>query len=112
MSAASTYKFTSTPTTGLNRFKLHFGLNTTGIPVDNKSNVNIYTYNNDIHIEALNDVLNGDVNVYDMLGQVVVSKHFSGVKTAVINVDPNNAVYVVRYMTNKQTTTKRIFINR
>jgi hypothetical protein len=111
LSANSTYAFTSAATTGLNRFVLHFNPTITSISEVTKNEVQLFGYNNQIHIKSLN-LLDGDVTVYDILGQVVTSKHLSGSTSEVINLDPKSAVYIVKYTTNSQTITKRIFINQ
>jgi hypothetical protein len=111
LSANSTYAFTSAATTGLNRFVLHFNPTITSISEVAKNEVQLFGYNNQIHITSLN-LLDGDVTVYDILGQVVTSKHLSGSTSEVINLDPKSAVYIVKYTTNSQTITKRIFINQ
>jgi hypothetical protein len=111
LSANSTYVFTSAVTTGLTRFVLHFNPTITSISEDVKNEVQLFGYNNQVHIKSLN-LLDGDVTVYDILGQVVTSKHLSGSTSEVINLDPKSAVYIVKYTTNSQTITKRIFINQ
>jgi hypothetical protein len=111
LSVNSIYQFTSAATTGLNRFVLNFNPTITSISEDAKKDVQIFGYNNQIHIKSLN-ILDGDVTVYDILGKVVATKHLSGSNSEVINLDTKSAVYVVKYTTNSQTITKRILINQ
>jgi hypothetical protein len=110
LSIDSIYAFTSGVTTGLSRFILHFNhINTTSITEHTNSPIQIYGYNNEVHIKSLN-ILEGDVAIYDILGQLVATKHLSGINSEVIRLEPKTAVYIVRFTNFGQTITKKIFI--
>jgi hypothetical protein len=111
LSANSSYQFSSGVTAGLNRFLLHFNPTITDITESAKSHIQIFGYNNEVHIKSLN-MLNGDVNVYDLLGQVVATKHLSGTTSDVITLELKSAVYIVKYTTSVQTITEKIVINQ
>jgi len=57
-------------------------------------------------------MLDGDVSIFDLLGQVITKKHISGTNADVISIDTKSAIYVVRYTSSVQTITKQIFINK
>ena len=111
LSLNNTYQFYSDATSGLNRFTIHFNPSITNIKQDVKNQIQIYASSNEIHIDAL-DMLDGDVSVYDILGQVIATKHLSGSTSGIIALEDNDAIYVVKYTTGSQTIIKKIFINR
>lgn len=110
LSSDSVYQFTSNVTSGLSRFLLYFN-KSTSISDYTDNQVQIYSIGNEINIKS-SSVLNGEVSVYDILGQVVASKHLSGLTSAVISFDAKSAVYIVKYTSGKQTISNRIFITR
>ncbi len=110
LSSDSIYQFTSGVTSGLSRFLLYFN-NTTGIADYTDSQVQIFSNGNDVRINSLN-MLNGEVFVYDILGQVVATKHVSGSTSAVISLDAKSAVYIVKYISNEQTISRKINITQ
>ena len=110
LSLINTYQFNSGVTTGLNRFIVHFNPNITNINESSENNIQIFANKNDIHIDALN-LLNGDLSVYDLLGQLVFTKYLSGVKSTIVNLKDQSDVYIVKYTTSDETITKRIFIS-
>jgi hypothetical protein len=110
LSIDSIYTFSSGVTTGLSRFILHFNhINTTNIAEHINIPIQIFGYNSEVHIKSLN-ILEGDVAIYDILGQLVATKHLSGSTSEVIRLEPKTAVYIVRYINFDQTITKKIFI--
>jgi len=111
LSSNSTYQFTSGVTAGLNRFLLHFNPSITGITESSENNISIFGYNNELHITSM-CMLDGDVSIFDLLGQVITKKHISGTNADVISIDTKSAIYVVRYTSSVQTITKQIFINK
>ena len=113
LSQNNTYQFLSGATSGFSRFILHFNPTVTDIKesTQNNNNVLIYSNKNEVHLNSLK-ALNGDVNIYDMLGQLVASKHVSGTTSAVITLNPVSAVYIVKYITSEQTTSARVFVNQ
>ncbi|NTW32558.1 MAG: T9SS type A sorting domain-containing protein [Bacteroidetes bacterium] len=111
LSLNNTYEFYSDATAGLTRLFLHFNLSTTNIIEDLKSDIQIYSYKNVIHLKSFK-MLEGDVSVYDILGQIVAARHLSGSSSGVISMDSQNAIYIVKYTTKENTITKRIFINQ
>gem|GEM_PF-983858 len=111
LSANNTYQFTSGVTTGLTRFVLHFNPTITNITEDAKTGIVIFSSNNEVHLCSMK-MLDGDVSVYDMLGQIVAARHLSGSTSCIINLESKCAVYIVKYTTSDQTLTRRIFINQ
>jgi hypothetical protein len=111
LSANGTYQFTSGVTSGLNRLVLHFNPSITSITEDVKKQIQLFGYNNAVNIKSLN-LLEGNVTVYDILGQVVATKHLSGTTSDVIHLETKCAVYTVKYTTSDKTITRRIFINQ
>ena len=110
LSVNNTYTFNSDVTSGLTRFIIHFNSSATDIIEDHKSNIQIYSCKNEIHFKST-EVLNGEVCIYNLLGQQITSERISGNTSAIITLEPESAVYVVKYTSNKNTITKRIFIN-
>ena len=113
LSQNNTYQFTSAATSGFGRFILHFNPTVTNIKNVTQPNnqVLIYSNKNEVHLNSVKE-LNGEVQIYDMVGQLVVSKHVSGTTSDVITLNPVSAVYIVKYISSEQTTSSRIFINQ
>jgi len=111
LSVNNTYQFTSGITTGLTRFVLHFNPTITNITENVETGIEIFSSNNEVHISSM-EMLDGDVAVYDMLGQVVASRHLSGSTSCIFNMESKCAVYIVKYTTSDQTLTRKIFINQ
>jgi hypothetical protein len=110
LSSDSVYQFTSGVTSGLSRFLLYFN-KSSGIDEHSTDQIQIFSNNNQVYLKS-SDMLNGDATVYDVLGQIIATKHLSGESSAVINLQPVSAVYIVKYTANDITITKRIFINK
>jgi hypothetical protein len=110
LSSDSVYQFSSNVTTGLSRFLLYFN-KTSGIDDYSNNQVQIFSNGNEVNIKS-SSVLNGDVFVYDVLGQVVASRHVSGSTSAVFSLDAKSAVYIVKYTSANQTISRRILINQ
>ena len=113
LSLNNTYQFASAATSGFGRFILHFNPTITNIKNVTQPNnqVLIYSNKNEVHLNSVKN-LNGDVKIYDMVGQLIASKHVSGTTSDVITLNPASAVYIVKYISSEQTTSSRIFINQ
>jgi len=111
LSVNRSYQFASGVTTGIARFVLHFNPTITNITENAKTGIEIFSSNNEVNISSMK-MLNGDVSVYDMLGQVIASRHLSGSTSCIINMESKCAVYIVKYTTSDQTISRKIFINQ
>ncbi|HPS16684.1 MAG TPA: DNRLRE domain-containing protein [Bacteroidales bacterium] len=111
LSVNNSYTFNSDATSGLSRFIIHFNPSITNITENTDEKVCIYSYQNEIHVKAT-EMLDGEISIYNMLGQIVSIKKLSGNNSAVISLDKECAVYTVKYTSDKKSITRRIIINR
>ncbi len=111
LSVKNSYTFNSDATSGLSRFIIHFNPSITNITENTDEKVCIYSYQNEIHVKAT-EMLDGEISIYNMLGQIVSIKKLSGNNSAVISLDKECAVYTVKYTSDKKSITRRIIINR
>jgi len=103
----SSYTFTSGVVNTASRFNIHFINSITGIPAINSDAITIYTSDNTVYIN--NPVVNGSIEVYDVLGKLIVSKQTEkGLNT--LTLDLNTGVYMIKAISGNQIISKRVFI--
>ncbi len=78
------------------RFVLHFNYSTTNI-IENQNNINVYAFAKNIYFNNIEN-LSGTVNVYNVLGQNVLTTDLK----SVINTNLQSGVYVVEVVSNNQ----------
>ena len=104
------YNFTSADGDNANRFQLHFGtvlVNETSMAQP----VNIYGVNNTIYIASkTGKAMTGDVVVYNMIGQAMISQPLCNNGLTKINVNSGTGYYVVKVITPDQIFSGKVFI--
>lgn len=112
LSIQSDYTFVASPLDGSQRFVLHFS--TTGIenPTANGADpVSIYAYGNNIYItqdEGLG--MTGAVEVYNVMGQMVLRREMDGTAMQKINMIDKSGYFVVSVNSESYFTSKKVFI--
>ena len=87
------------------RFKLHMG--TVGFEETPDSEIGIYSYQQTAYIN-LKDKITGDIYIYNMAGQLITSRETAiGLVCVGINAP---GIYIVKVVSDKKTTTDKIFI--
>ncbi len=111
LSMEPVYQFTVAPGDDQNRFLLHF----TSVGIDEKQTpepVSIYTSGNVINIRSnTGTVLDGDVCVYNMIGQLMVQKPLG--KETITQLPLNGHVtgyYIVKVMMKSTVYTGKVFV--
>ena len=106
------YPFTSLASDNPNRFKLHFSgaLGVTNQDGD-KEPIRVYTAGQDIYINnSGNGNLSAHITVYNLLGQIVTEREFSGEKLSKITLNGAEGYYLVKVVTGNQTMTAKVFV--
>jgi hypothetical protein len=103
------YLFTSGVANGLNRFLLHFNPLFTDISEDSDKGIQIFAFESEIHVNST-EMLDGVIDVYDMVGQNVLSKKMSAATSCVMKLNCPAAVYIVKYSTENKTITRKVVI--
>jgi M6 family metalloprotease-like protein len=109
LSDNNSYVFSSSPCNNTGRFMLHFNPTITGITKPTSGAVNIYTNENGIQITA-NENLNGELIIYDLLGQVVFHHTISGTTSASFSPENKGSVFIVKYSGQEQSIIKKVFL--
>jgi hypothetical protein len=92
-----TYSFNVNEGDNPDRFVLHF-YNVTSTPeIEKEHSALIYAYNNSIILKSEKDLINGNIEVVNLLGQVVFEKTVSGTGFVSLRPQLENGVYIVRY---------------
>lgn len=104
------YQFASQPGDDPQRFTLHFASVGVGEnPV--APQIAIFSHNNKVMIRSIdNQPLDGEVKVYNMLGQVVNENIINNLSTFEMTLDAPSGYYIVRAVTQGQVVTRKIFI--
>jgi hypothetical protein len=105
------YSFTSLASDDLNRFLLHFG-GVFGIPVQNEGLITAYSWEKSIFVANNSGKTIRTIEVYDLLGKVLVTK--TQVDSKLTRIDLPGAqtgYYVVRVITDQKPYSKKVFIN-
>ena len=105
------YSFSAATTDNANRFLLHFA---GSIGISDK------TYGQSFHVFASDNSLfvidntgknQGNVNVYNMMGQLIASTRLNRNATCKINLNVPTGYYIVKVVSNDQTYSGKVFIN-
>jgi hypothetical protein len=99
------YTFTHTDGDNINRFMLSFA----PLSVDEMENgkFDVYSYRNEIMVSAADDV-EGDIQVFNMTGQLIESSRIAGSLTTIVLNDNGN--YIVRVMSDQEVSVKKVTI--
>ena len=116
LTTGTSYSFASDATSTINRFGIIFrsALTTTSInKIANEQNIEIYkNANNQIEVNFLGDIsVNSSVQVYNSLGQLLISKQLTDTKTIIQS--PNySGVFMVKVVSGEKNTTKKVVSNQ
>ena len=90
------------------RFNLHFGISLK-IPEYNTLQINIYSFGKVIYVSST-EIVDGVIEVYDMLGQKMVSKSLFGERFYSINMKENQGYFIVKFIDDNSVITKKIYL--
>ncbi len=105
----NSYVFSSSPCNNTSRFMLHFNPTITGITPTASGTVHIYTNEDGIQITA-NENLNGELIIYDLLGQIIFHRTISGTTSVSFSSENKGSVFIVKYCGQEQCTIKKVFL--
>ncbi|MBI9036529.1 MAG: T9SS type A sorting domain-containing protein [Bacteroidales bacterium] len=109
LKTSTSYAFTSHPDDDPERFMLHF-FGVSGIENSYQTNERqFYVYNNTINIIS-EELQSGTIQVFDMLGQKVMEKEYSGHDNS-INLNLLPAIYIVRIISGENIVSGKIHID-
>jgi len=104
------YTFNYNTGENADRFNLHFRMGANGI-TENEANINIYSYDRSIYING-DQSLNGNISVYNVLGQEIVSRQLDGKTIYSISMNGSSkGYYMVKVISGKQTITRKVYID-
>ena len=103
------YEFNHNPLDDNTRFVLHFGeVNGTGDMVTD--GINIYSNKNIVFVRMPVD-FDGQIYIYDMLGQQITGKKTNGESLTTIPVTNGTGYYVVKVQSDDKLVTRKVFIS-
>lgn len=104
------YTFTANANDNSDRFTLRFK-SSTGIGENNKQNVKVYANGNTIFINPGTTKLQGEVIVYDILGNQIVKNRLNN-ESSVYSISLNNPMgyYMVKLISAQGVYTQKVFI--
>jgi hypothetical protein len=108
LTQVSSYGFNSNINDNTNRFLLHFG-NPLGIEDEDLSTLDIYSYGDRVYIQKP-EGFNGQIEIYDMLGQEIISRKATGEGLENIKITSGTAYYLVKTQSGNKLVTKKVFI--
>jgi len=83
-----------------------------GIDDLDKENIKIYSNKNAIYIDCSNQQFNGELKVYNLLGQAVYSAETSNNLYHPIYLNQPSGYYLVELITEKESLTQKVFIQQ
>ena len=108
------YTFNASNIDNPERFLLHFAWAPNGIEdiKDASSNMQIYSFGNEIYIRSKDEAINqgGDVFVYDLVGRELFQHRITGSELIKFPVNISNSYIVVKVVKQSSTKIQKIFI--
>ncbi|NOX45772.1 MAG: PKD domain-containing protein [Chlorobi bacterium] len=104
----SSYSFNASSDDGPGRFLLHFG-NPQGIGDETMPTISIYSHGDMVYVQKPAG-FDGQVSVYDMLGQEILSQKTSGEGLMGIPINSGTGYYFVKVQSGEQFVTGKVFI--
>ncbi len=102
------YTFEHSPLNDDNRFLLHFS-NSLGVDDNASTLVSIHSYGNIVYVNRPANFI-GDISIYDMLGQEIITQKASGEGLMSIPVTNGTGYYVVKVQSDNNLITRKVFI--
>jgi len=103
------YTFSSPVNNSKNRFIVHFYFTPSLIENGSVSDIDIYTHENAVYISNVSED-NTFVNIYNILGEIVVSKGLTANTLNKVNTSLAGGQYIVKVMGNKTNKTQKVFL--
>lgn len=105
----SVYTFQASTQDNAKRFLLHFN-GVTGVDdVEKVSDIQIYSVDNDIYINSLED-LSAEILVYTVNGQLIHRNQMNAESLKRISLGVSSGVYLVNVVTEETTTTQKVYV--
>jgi hypothetical protein len=112
MNESQVYNFTASSTDDLQRFLVHFKSSPNSIEEDeSKSNINIYSYGNNVYVQVENINQNGKVYVYDLMGRKIAEQNLGREQLNKVSVNKQNSYVIVKVINDGLVKTEKVFIN-
>ncbi len=105
------YSFTAADGDNANRFLLHFGGAFAVNDLNNKEAIRIYTANNNLYVSNSGGPLQGDVYVYNLMGQLMMQQQLTDGSLTRISLNAPTGYYLVKVVTGEQVFTSKVFIS-
>jgi hypothetical protein len=105
----TSYTFNYTAGSNDNRFLLHFK-SAFGINDPSNLKINVYAYDQTIYVNLPQVGMNGNIVVYNALGQEVARKTIDGKQFNTIHMGNTNANYIVKVVTDNKVCTEKVFV--
>jgi len=102
------YSFSHHPDNDPTRFIIHFGSPNSVNEID-KYEPRIYSYNNIVYIQTPK-YLTGEINIYDLVGQEIMSNYSVNEELTRIKLTNKQGYYIVEFMNNEVHKTEKVFI--
>lgn len=93
------------------RFVIHFVEQTLIEEELNLEQFNIFTSNNEIHIESIKNINNLSVTLYDINAKEIHSKKYDSFKSTIISKNLNKGIYILLLENDGKTNTTKIVIS-
>lgn len=104
----SSYTFAHDPLYETDRFVLHFFAPNNIVELQN-DDVNIFAFNNFVNVEPQN-AINGNVFIYNLLGQEIKTASLIQGEVTRIKMDSNAGYLIVKVVTENSVVSKKVFI--
>ncbi len=106
------YSFMAAPGDNAHRFVLHFGYPYAINENANGNTINVYASGSNISvINNAGKAVNGNLYVYNLMGQQVMQQEISVDKLTKISLNVPTGYYLVKVVTSDHTSTTKVFIN-
>jgi hypothetical protein len=109
LSQNDTYSFSVEMNDNSHRFNIHFKSGAVGIGEVPDSNISVYSVDNTVYIQKPAD-LQGNVFIYNMMGQEVYSQKAGNEELISISVNNGTGYYVVKVQSSNTMETQKVFI--
>jgi hypothetical protein len=109
MNINDSYVFTAEPIDEVHRFNIHFKDGFLGVDDINVSDVNIYSYEDQVYVQTPGTTP-ADIFIYDIMGQEILRTESASGNLTKINLTHGTGYYVVKVLSDNTFTTKKVFI--